>query len=84
MTEDKLPAQLSWRDFVCVLKYLGYSQYQSKPGAARVFRNEHRDPEFVTFHEPHGKDPLRRGTLREYVNKLKLSRDQFLEVLMKC
>jgi hypothetical protein len=43
-----------------------------------------RGPAVVTFHEPHGKDPLREGTLREYLRKLKLSREEFLDLLEGC
>jgi predicted RNA binding protein YcfA (HicA-like mRNA interferase family) len=82
--EAKLPAQLAWRDFVCVLKFLGYSLYESKPGSARVFHSQHREPKLVTFHEPHGKDPIRTGTLREYIRKLDLTKEQFLEILKDC
>jgi predicted RNA binding protein YcfA (HicA-like mRNA interferase family) len=78
---SELPRQLKWNDFVAAIKRLGYSLYDSKKGSARTFRSPTREPEFVTFHEPHGSDPLRKGTLREYVRKLNLSRDEFLKLL---
>ncbi len=82
MTEA-LPAQLRWREFTAVLRKLGYELYKSKKGSARTFHNPNREPpfDFVTFHEPHGSDTLRKGTLREYVRKLGLSHKEFLELL---
>jgi predicted RNA binding protein YcfA (HicA-like mRNA interferase family) len=82
--EAKLPAQLAWRDFVCILKHLGYSLYENKHGSARSFYNPNREPKLTTFHEPHGKDPIRTGTLREYIRKLDLTKEQFLEALKNC
>jgi hypothetical protein len=58
-----LPTQLKWNLFVRALKTLKYKQLPSK------------DP--VTFHEPHGNDTLRQGTLTEYLRKLKISREEF-------
>jgi hypothetical protein len=75
------PADLPWRDFARVLKLLDYELFKEGPGSARTYRNLHRDPEFVTFHEPHGKRGIPTGTLREYVKHLKLGRDEFLAML---
>jgi len=79
-----LPRQLSWREFVCVLTKLGYKQMKNKRGSARSFHSTMREPNLVTFHEPHGKDWIREGTLREYLRKLKLDRDEFLKLLQGC
>jgi predicted RNA binding protein YcfA (HicA-like mRNA interferase family) len=76
---SKLPTQLKWRQFVAVLKVLGYEQLRSKGGSARHFQRGTEDP--VTFHEPHGSDTLRQGTLTEYLRKLGVTRDQFEAVL---
>jgi predicted RNA binding protein YcfA (HicA-like mRNA interferase family) len=80
-TEARLPAQLTWREFLCVLSQLGYQQLKNKRGSARSFYNPSRQPQVVTFHEPHGSSPIRTGTLREYINKLLLSKERFLELL---
>ena len=66
-----------------VLELLGYEQMKNKRGSARSFQAKNRNPSPVTFHEPHGKDPIREGTLRAYINKLKLSKEEFLELLDK-
>lgn len=79
-----LPAQLPWRRFVCVLKSLGYQELSSKAGAARSFHNPNGQPPVVTFHEPHKGDTLRLGTLSEYLRKLQLSREEFLDLLRHC
>lgn len=84
MKESKLPPQLTWREFVCVLEFLGYQQMKNKRGSARSFHSKTRLPSPVTFHEPHGKDPIREGTLREYLRKLQLERDEFLKILEGC
>ena len=76
-----LPRQLRWKDFVKVLQKLGYTLYKNKRGSARVFVNLNREPNFPTFHEPHGSDPLRKGTLREYIQKLKLTKEEFVGLL---
>lgn len=81
MKESRLPPQLTWREFVRVLEALGYQAMKSKRGSARSFHSRTRSPSVVTFHEPHGKDPMREGTLREYLRKLQLGRDEFLELL---
>jgi len=82
--EDALPVQLTWREFLCVLCQLKYKQLKNKRGSARSFHNPDRDPALVTFHEPHGKNPIRAGTLREYIGKLKLSKEDFLQLLKNC
>jgi len=83
MAESKLP-QLSWRRFVCVLSKLGYKPAKAKRGSARSFVSSFRQPAVVTFHEPHGKDTLPEGTLRAYLRKLNLNREEFLQLLEKC
>ncbi|MBZ5629689.1 MAG: type II toxin-antitoxin system HicA family toxin [Acidobacteriia bacterium] len=82
--EDALPAQLTWREFLCVLNQLGYRQLKNKRGSARSFHNPAREPKVVTFHEPHGKDSIRLGTLREYIEKLLLKKEEFLQLLKNC
>ncbi|HEX9764208.1 MAG TPA: type II toxin-antitoxin system HicA family toxin [Candidatus Acidoferrales bacterium] len=78
---EALPRQLRWREFTAVLRKLGYELHKSNKGSARTFRNLNRQPPFVTFHEPHGSDTLRKGTLREYIRKLGLSHAEFLQLL---
>jgi predicted RNA binding protein YcfA (HicA-like mRNA interferase family) len=78
---EKLPTQLTWRKFVRVLEALGYAPMKSKRGAARSFHNPQRNPPVVTFHEPHGGDTIRQGTLTDYLNKLNLERDKFMELI---
>ena len=82
--EDALPAQLTWREFLCVLSQLGYRHLKNKRGSARSFHNPDREPPIVTFHEPHGKNPIRAGTLREYIEKLRLTKEEFLKLLKNC
>ena len=77
----KLPTQLAWRKFVAVLKALGYQEMKSGQGSARNFHNPNRDPQLVTFHEPHKGDNLRQGTLSEYLRKLKIGRDEFMKLI---
>jgi predicted RNA binding protein YcfA (HicA-like mRNA interferase family) len=81
---DALPAQLTWREFLRVLNQLGYRQLKNKRGSARSFHNPNREPQVVTFHEPHGNNPIRTGTLREYIEKLRLTKEEFLKLLKNC
>jgi len=46
--------------------------------------NPDRDPAVVTFHEPHGNDTIPRGTMGLYISKLKLTKEQFLQLLEGC
>ncbi len=80
----KLPTQLTWRRFICILKALGYIQMDSTRGSARDFHNPNRIPDLVTFHEPHGNETLKQGTLSEYLRKLHLDRDDFFKLLNNC
>ena len=76
-----LPADLAWRRFVGVLARLEYVLFKSGPGSARTYRNPNRNPEFVTFHEPHGKRGLPAGTLRSYIRQMKLEKEEFMDLL---
>ncbi len=81
---SKLPTQLKWAKFKCVLKAYGYDQLPGGKGSARNFYKQQGDPDLVTFHEPHGNDTLRKGTLSEYLRKLKTDKDAFLHHLANC
>jgi hypothetical protein len=78
---EKLPSQLAWRDFERVLRELGYQLHKAGTGAARTYLNLGREPNLITFHEPHSPNTLAKGTLREYIRRLQLSRDEFMELL---
>ena len=80
---DKLPPQLKWAQFTKVLEKLGYRLYKSHPGSARTFVSDTREPAEATFHEPHGANPIRVGTLREYLRKIEVDRDEFSQFLYK-
>jgi predicted RNA binding protein YcfA (HicA-like mRNA interferase family) len=80
---EGLPSQLHWKDFEVVLRRLGYSLHKSKRGSARTYFNGQRQPEFVTFHEPHSPKTLPKGTLRAYIRKLRLSPQEFQELLRR-
>jgi len=77
----ELPNQLRWKDFTKVLKRMGYELLYNKRGAARVFRNQNREPELVTFHEPHHPKTLRKGTLSSYISKLDITNEEFNSIL---
>lgn len=79
---DKLPTQLRWSEFVAALKDLKYRPLKSKRGSARQFERI-SDGEILTFHEPHGGNPLPTGTLSEYLRKLKISREKLEEALAR-
>jgi predicted RNA binding protein YcfA (HicA-like mRNA interferase family) len=75
-----LPSQLKWAEFIRAVEALGWDFFKSKPGSARTYIDR-KTGEPATFHEPHGGDTLRKGTLREYLTKINVSHDRFMEVL---
>ncbi len=79
-----LPTQIPWRRFVRVLRKLGYIPQKGKAGSARSFFNPRRSPHLVSFREPHPGDNLRPPMLREYLRKLLLAPDEFMQLLEDC
>jgi hypothetical protein len=80
----ELPTEVPWRRFVCVLRKLDYTPQKGKAGSARSFINLGRIPNVVSFREPHPGQTLRRTMLREYLRKLLLSPDEFMQLLKDC
>ena len=79
----ELPHQLPWRRFVCVLRKLGYTAQKTTQGSQRSFMNPRRIPNVVSFREPRAQN-LGRTMLREYLRKLLLSPDEFMQLLEDC
>ncbi len=79
-----LPPQVPWRRFVGVLRKLGYTAQKGKAGSARSFFNPRRSPNFVVFREPHPGQNVRQRMLHEYLRKLVLAPDEFIELLEDC
>ncbi len=67
-----------------VLGKLGYAPQKGKAGSARSFRNSTRNPNVVTFREPHPGQNVRQTMLHEYLRKLLLSPDEFMRLLEDC
>jgi hypothetical protein len=81
----QLPAHITWDQLLFVADKLGYGPSKHKKrGSARDFVNIERDPQVVTFHEPHGNKTIPRGTMGLYISKLKLTKEQFAELLEGC
>ena len=81
---SRLPPQVPWRRFLHVLGKLGYVPQKGKAGSARLFRNSTRNPNVVTFREPHPGQNVRQTMLHEYLRKLLLSPDEFMRLLEDC
>jgi hypothetical protein len=79
-----LPAQLPWRRFVCVLHKLGYSPQKTRAGFGEGVLQSTRQPTTVSFREPHPGTTLRQATLHNYIRKLMLTSDEFMELLKEC
>jgi predicted RNA binding protein YcfA (HicA-like mRNA interferase family) len=77
----QLPSQVQWRDFVRVLHKLGYTAEKSKAGSVRAFSNPSRNPILVSFREPHPQSSMTLRMLREYLRKLHLEPQDFMELL---
>jgi predicted RNA binding protein YcfA (HicA-like mRNA interferase family) len=76
--------QVPWRRFVCVLRKLGYVPQKGKAGSGRPFFNPSRNPNVVTFREPHPGQNVGPTTLREYLRKLGVAPDEFVQLLRDC
>jgi len=79
-----LPTQIPWRRFVCVLRKLGYTAQKTRHGSARSFVNSGRNPNVVSFREPHPGGNLRPAMLRQNLHKLLLNQDEFMQLLEDC
>ena len=79
-----LPTQIPWRRFVRVLRKLGYAAQKAKPGSARSFFFPSRNPRLVSLREPHPGQNMRQRVLYEYLRKLLLTPDQFMQLLEDC
>jgi len=79
-----LPTQIQWRRFACVLRKLGYTAQKTEPGAARSFLNPGRNPNVVSFREPHPDNNLRPAVLRQNLHKLLRNQDEFMQLLEDC
>jgi predicted RNA binding protein YcfA (HicA-like mRNA interferase family) len=73
--------QVPWRDFIRILRKLGYVAQKSRGGSTRYFFNPARDPNSVSFNEPHPGDSLRKPILRRFLRKLQLAEDEFMRLL---
>jgi predicted RNA binding protein YcfA (HicA-like mRNA interferase family) len=78
-----LPMQVPWRDFLRILRKLGYAEQKGKAGSKRSFVNSARNPHSVSLREPHTGDNLNKRTLRIYLQKLQLDEDEFMRLLEK-
>jgi hypothetical protein len=76
-----IPTELPWRRFVCVLRDLGYRPLKSHRGSLRQFFSPARSPNLVSFHEPHTGDTLHKATLYDCLRKLRISPDEFVQLL---
>jgi len=76
-----LPTQVPWRRFVAVLRKLGYAPQKGEAGSGRSFFNPSRNPNFVTFREPHPGQNVRQTMLRKYLGKLGVGPDEFIQLL---
>ncbi len=81
---SELPPQVPWRRFVRVLRKLGYTAQKGKAGSARSFSHPRRSPNFVSFREPHPGQNMRQRMLHEYLGKLFLTPDEFMQLLKDC
>jgi hypothetical protein len=57
---------------------------KGKGGSGRSFFNPSRNPNFVTFREPHPGENVRPTMLRKYLSKLGVAPDEFIQLLEDC
>ncbi len=75
--------QLQWRGFLCFLRDLGDRLLKSHRGSRRQFFCPARSPNLISFHEPHPGDTLHKGTLSDCLHRLRLSSDEFAQLLRR-
>ena len=78
-----IPTQVPWRRFVCILRDLGYRPLKARRGSLRQFFSPTHNPNLISFHEPHPGDTLHKATLCDSLRRLKLSTDEFVQLLGK-
>ncbi len=78
-----IPTQPPWRRFVWVLRDLGYRPLKSRGRSLRQFFCPSRNPNVVSFREPHPGDTLHKATLYDSIHKLQLSPDDFVQLLRR-
>jgi hypothetical protein len=81
---SELPAQIPWRRFVRVLRKLGYRAQKRKAGSGILFASASRSPQLVSLREPHPGQNMRQRLLHEYLRKLLLTPDEFMQLLEDC
>jgi hypothetical protein len=69
---------------VCVLRKLGYHPQTAGQASLRVFLSATREPHTVSLREPHPSNTLRQAMLHNYLRKLMLTSDEFVELLKEC
>jgi len=63
---------------------LGYRVQKRKVGSGILFASASRNPRLVSLREPHPGQNMRQRMLHEYVRKLLLTPDEFLQLLEDC
>lgn len=76
-----IPPQLPWRRFVSVLRDLGYRPLKSRRGSLRQFFCPTRNPNLVSFHEPHSGESLHKAALSGCLRRLQLSPEEFAQLI---
>ena len=69
---------------MCVLHKLGYRLQTAGRGSVRVFLNPTREPRTISLREPHPTGTLHPAILHNYIRKLMLTPDEFMELLKEC
>lgn len=82
-TEDGLPGEVPWTDFLHALSSVGFS-VEKLHGSAWIFRRTHEAPErSIIFHEPHPSSKIPFRTARHYGRRLEWaygwSRETFIK-----
>jgi len=69
---------------VRVLRKLGYRAQKRKAGSGILFASASRSPQLVSLREPHPGQNMRQRMLHEYLRKLLLTPDEFMQLLEDC
>lgn len=73
---SKLPANLRWQDVANALRKIGYYPTKFKSGTHLLLRNDEGKTVTVIM-----KSPVKRGTLEAIIDRVGMTREEFLKLL---
>jgi len=73
---SRLPANLRWQELANALKKIGYLPTEFRSGTHLLLRNEEGKTVTIIM-----RNPIKRGTMEDILDRVGLTREQFLRLL---